>query len=82
MFKSLIQNKKNESILAEGGDETHGAGLKRVLSVRDLTFFGIAANYWGGELQQSRRSGFLKEARALCYFYITGVACGFTASVF
>ena len=46
MSTSLFRTKKIESILAEGGDDTHGdGGLKRVLSMKDLTFFGIAAIY-------------------------------------
>ena len=44
MGNSLFRTKKIDSILAEGSDDPHGGGgLKRVLSLRDLTFFGIAA---------------------------------------
>ncbi len=44
MANSLFRTKKFESILAEGSDDSHGGGgLKRVLTMRDLTFFGIAA---------------------------------------
>ena len=44
MGNSLFRTKKIESILSEGGDDPHGGGgLSRVLSVRDLIFFGIAA---------------------------------------
>jgi hypothetical protein len=44
MSNSLFRTKKIENILAEGSDDVHGGGsLKRVLSMRDLTFFGIAA---------------------------------------
>ena len=44
MANSLFRTKKIENILAEGSDDPHGGGgLKRVLSMRDLTFFGIAA---------------------------------------
>ena len=44
MPNSLFRKKNIASILAEGSDDPHaGDGLKRVLTVRDLTFFGIAA---------------------------------------
>ena len=46
MSNSLFRTKKIENILAEAerSDDPHGSGgLKRVLTVRDLTFFGIAA---------------------------------------
>jgi len=42
MANSLFRIKKIDSILSQGGDDHHGKeGLKRVLNVRDLTFFGI-----------------------------------------
>ena len=50
MANSLFRKKKIESILAEGGDDSHGGGLKRVLTVRDLTFFGIAAIIGAGPI--------------------------------
>ena len=44
MANSLFRTKQIESILKEGSDDPHGGGgLKRVLTARDLTFFGIAA---------------------------------------
>jgi hypothetical protein len=49
-MSQLFRKKNISDLLKEGGDESHGgsAGLKRVLSVRDLTFFGIAAIDWIG----------------------------------
>ena len=44
MSNSLFRRKNISSILAEGSDESHASGgLHRVLTVKDLTFFGIAA---------------------------------------
>ena len=48
MFKSLTRKKSIESIMAssraQDATEGHGVtGLHRVLTARDLTFFGIAA---------------------------------------
>ena len=55
MSNSLFRTKKTESILKEGADG-HRSGLKRVLTVRDLTFFGIAAvigaGSWGSVSRQ------------------------------
>ena len=46
MSNSLFRTKKIENILAEGSDDPHGGGgLKRVLTVRDLTFFWYCCYY-------------------------------------
>jgi len=79
MFNSLFRTKRIESILAEGGDETHGAGLKRVLSVRDLTFFGIAAIIGAGSFSSLGEAVFKGGPGVVLLFVITGIACGFTA---
>ena len=65
--------------MAEGGDETHGAGLKRVLSVRDLTFFGIAAIIGAGSFSSLGEAVFKGGPGVVLLFVITGIACGFTA---
>lgn len=41
MNKSLFRTKKIENIIAEGTDASHGGGLKRVLTVKDLTFLEL-----------------------------------------
>ena len=46
-FKSLFRKKSANVVLQEGGDGEH-SGLNKVLNVRDLTFFGIAAIIGGG----------------------------------
>ncbi|HEX5653848.1 MAG TPA: amino acid permease [Chitinophagaceae bacterium] len=79
MANPLFRKKKIESILAEGGDETHGAGLKRVLSVRDLTFFGIAAIIGAGSFSSLGEAVFKGGPGVVVLFVITGIACAFTA---
>ncbi len=79
MSNSLFRKKRIESILAESGDETHGAGLKRVLSVRDLTFFGIAAIIGAGSFSSLGEAVFKGGPGVVLLFIITGIACGFTA---
>ncbi len=79
MANSLFRKKKIESILKEGGDEAHGTGLKRVLSVRDLTFFGIAAIIGAGSFSSLGEAVFKGGPGVVLLFVITGIACGFTA---
>ena len=46
MSNSLFRRKTIDSIISDakkGEGDAHAHGLKRVLTVRDLTFFGIAA---------------------------------------
>jgi APA family basic amino acid/polyamine antiporter len=79
MAKSLFRTKKIESILKEGGDEGHDGGLKRVLSVRDLTFFGIAAIIGAGSFSSLGDAVFKGGPGVVVLFIITGIACAFTA---
>jgi basic amino acid/polyamine antiporter, APA family len=79
MSKSLFRTKKIQSILAEGADDSHSAGLKRVLNVRDLTFFGIAAIIGAGSFSSLGDAVFKGGPGVVVLFIITGIACGFTA---
>ena len=80
MSKSLFRTKKIASILAEGSDESHGTGsLKRVLSMRDLTFFGIAAILGAGSFSSLGGAVFHGGPGVVILFVITAVACAFTA---
>jgi APA family basic amino acid/polyamine antiporter len=79
MANSLFRKKKIESILAEGGDDSHGGGLKRVLTVRDLTFFGIAAIIGAGSFSSLGGAVFSGGPGVVILFIITGIACAFTA---
>lgn len=81
MSNSLFRTKKIENIVAEGSDDPHGggSGLKRVLSVRDLTFFGIAAILGAGSFSSLGGAVFNGGPGVVVLFIITGIACAFTA---
>lgn len=80
MSNSLFRTKKIESILAEGSDDTHGGGgLKRVLSMKDLTFFGIAAILGAGSFSSLGGAVFHGGPGVVILFIITAIACAFTA---
>lgn len=80
MPNSLFRTKKIESILKEGSDDTHGGGgLKRVLNVRDLTFFGIAAILGAGSFSSLGEACFKGGPGVVILFIICGIACAFTA---
>ncbi|MEP7110218.1 MAG: amino acid permease [Ferruginibacter sp.] len=80
MSDSLFRTKKIESILAEGSDDAHSdGGLKRVLSMRDLTFFGIAAILGAGSFSSLGGAVYHGGPGVVILFVITAVACAFTA---
>ena len=80
MSTSLFRTKKIENILAEGSDESHGGGgLKRVLSMKDLTFFGIAAILGAGSFSSLGGAVFHGGPGVVILFIITAIACAFTA---
>ncbi len=80
MSNSIFRRKKIENILAEGSDDPHGGGgLKRVLSLRDLTFFGIAAILGAGSFSSLGGAVFHGGPGVVILFIITAIACAFTA---
>src|SRR5882672_5864934 len=80
MANSLFRTKNIESILSQGGDDAHGdGGLKRVLNVRDLTFFGIAAILGAGSFSSLGTAAFHGGPGVVVLFIITAIACAFTA---
>lgn len=80
MSNSIFRTKKIENILAEGNSDPHGStGLKRVLTVRDLTFFGIAAILGAGSFSSLGFAVFHGGPGVVVLFIITGIACAFTA---
>ncbi len=80
MSKSLFRTKKIESIIAEGSDDSHGGGgLKRVLTMKDLTFFGIAAILGAGSFSSLGGAVFHGGPGVVILFIITAIACAFTA---
>lgn len=81
MLKALFRTKKIEKIIADSSafDEGHSHGLKRVLSVRDLTLFGIAAILGAGSFSSLGGAVFSGGPGVVILFIITAVACAFTA---
>lgn len=80
MSNSLFRTKKISSILSEGSDDPHGGeGLKRVLTMRDLTFFGIAAIIGAGSFSSLGAAVFSGGPGVVVLFIICGIACSFTA---
>src|SRR6186713_1016470 len=88
MANSLFRKKEIGKILDESktfefehnpnvSDEGHG--LKRVLTVRDLTFFGIAAIIGAGSFSSLGQAVFNGGPGVVLLFVITGIACAFTA---
>lgn len=84
MSNSLFRKKSISTILHDseaghGDAEGHGPGLKRVLSVRDLTFFGIAAILGAGSFSSLGGAIFHGGPGVVVLFVITAIACAFTA---
>ena len=79
MSNSLFRTKNIDKIIAEHTDESHGSGLKRVLTVKDLTFFGIAAILGAGSFSSLGGAVFNGGPGVIVLFIITGIACTFTA---
>src|SRR6478752_762543 len=83
MGHPLFRTKKIDKILRDAetmADDPHaGAGLKRVLTMRDLTFFGIAAIIGAGSFSSLGLAVFNGGPGVVVLFIITAIACGFTA---
>lgn len=64
---------------AHAEHEAHGHALHKVLSVKDLTFFGIAAILGAGSFSSLGFAVFHGGPGVVVLFVITAIACGFTA---
>ncbi len=79
-FKSLFRTKNIDKLVADAANEdSHGNGLKRVLTLKDLTFFGIAAIIGAGSFSSLGEAIFKGGPGVMILFIICGVACAFTA---
>lgn len=79
MLSSLFRKKSTTTVLKQGGDgEDHGS-MHKVLTVRDLTFFGIAAVIGGGTFSAIGNACFEGGPGVTLLYIICGIACGFTA---
>lgn len=79
---SVFRTKKIDKIVADATlaeNDGHGNGLKRVLTVKDLTFFGIAAIIGAGSFSSLGGAVFNGGPGVVILFIMCGIACGFTA---
>ena len=76
IFNNLFRRK---SVSAITDAEGHESGLHRVLTVRDLTFFGIAAIIGAGSFSSIGSACFSGGPAVIFLFIICAIACGFTA---
>ena len=76
IFNNLLRRK---SVSAITDAESHGGGLHRVLTVKDLTFFGIAAIIGAGSFSSIGSACFSGGPAVIFLFIICAIACGFTA---
>jgi amino acid transporter len=77
-FSKLFRRKSTATILQQGGDGDH-TGLNKVLTVKDLTFFGIAAIIGGGTFSAIGNACFSGGPGVVILYVICAIACGFTA---
>ncbi|WP_395054117.1 amino acid permease [Flavobacterium sp.] len=77
-FSNLFRKKSTKAIVQEGGDGEH-SGLSKVLNVKDLTFFGIAAIIGGGTFSAIGNACFSGGPAVVLLYIMCAIACGFTA---
>lgn len=77
-FNSLFRKKSANITIQQGGDHEHG-GLHKVLTVKDLTFFGVAAIIGGGTFSAIGNACFSGGPGVIFLYVICAIACGFTA---
>lgn len=77
-MNQLFRRKSTKTIVSQGGDGEH-AGLNKVLTVKDLTFFGIAAIIGGGTFSAIGNACFSGGPGVVILYIICAIACGFTA---
>lgn len=82
MANQLFRKKNIANILREaeaGQGDGHSLGLKKVLGVRDLTFFGIAAVIGAGIFSGIGTAASNGGPGVVFLFVFTAIACGFAA---
>src|SRR6187549_582266 len=82
MANQLFRKKSITTILREaesGLGDGHSIGLKKVLGVRDLTFFGVAAIIGAGIFSGIGSACFDGGPGVIFLYMFTAVACGFAA---
>ncbi|MBS1583507.1 MAG: amino acid permease, partial [Bacteroidetes bacterium] len=81
MANDLFRKKSIARIVREqqAGEGEHGSGMHRTLSVRDLTFLGVAAVIGAGIFSTVGTAAYDGGPGVVLLFIITAVTCGFTA---
>lgn len=83
MSNSIFRKKSISVILSDAaagmGDGEHGPSLKRVLGVKDLTLFGVAAVIGAGVFSSIGKASFDGGPGVIFLYAFTAVACGFAA---
>lgn len=82
MANQLFRKKSIPNILAEakaGLGDGHSSGLKKVLGVRDLTFFGVAAVIGAGIFSGIGSAASSGGPGVIFLYIFTAIACGFAA---
>lgn len=83
MSRSLFRKKSIEKIISDAqkglADNHEPAGLNRILTVKDLTFMGIAAIVGAGIFSTIGSAAFNGGPGISLLFVITAVTCGFSA---
>ncbi len=83
MANSLLRKKSIDKILkeaAQGEIDAHGkGGMNKILTVRDLTFMGVAAVIGAGIFSTIGAAAFNGGPGVIFLFLITAITCGFTA---
>ncbi|MCF3108408.1 amino acid permease [Niabella sp. CC-SYL272] len=77
MGGSIFRKKKIENIIAEPEEQLHG--LNKILTVKDLTFLGIAAVVGAGIFSTIGSAAYHGGPGVSLLFIITAVTCGFSA---
>ena len=78
-WSSIFRKKSIEKILSDSNNREHGPALVRNLTLRDLTFMGIAAIIGAGSFSSLGQACFSGGPGVVILFIICAVACGFTA---
>lgn len=79
MANGLFQRKNIDQAVKDASDEGHGPRLERVLSVKDLTFFGLAAIVGAGIFSTIGKATFAGGPAVSLLFVFVAIACVFTA---
>ncbi len=78
-LSSLFRKKSATKLMGEVDAHAEHSGLHKVLKVKDLTFFGIAAIIGAGSFSSMGTACFSGGPGVIFLFIICGIACGFTA---